>query len=84
MFVSVFPNVVKLPGMQLVAVLLIGAVVISLVGDTEEGENMRISWSTRAMQIKMICCLMLRTKRFLARREVPGGVQRSDYICLQQ
>lgn len=84
MFVSVFPNVVKPPSTQLVAMLLIGAVVISLVGEAEEGENMRISWSTRAMQIEMICCLMLRIKRFLARREVPGGVQRSDYICPQR
>lgn len=64
MFVGVFPNVVKFPGAQLVRVLLIGAVVISLVGESEKGENMRISWSTRAMQIEMICCLMLQQKGY--------------------
>lgn len=59
MFVGVFSNVAKFPGAQLVRVLLIGAVVISLVGESEKGENMRINWSTRAMQIEMMCCLML-------------------------
>ena len=59
-----FPNVVKFPGAQLVRVLLIGAVVISLVGESEKGENMKISWSTRAMQIEMSCCLMLPQKGY--------------------
>lgn len=64
MFVGVFPNVMKFPGAQLVRVLLIGAVVISLVGESEKGENMRISWSTRAMQIEIICWLMLQQKGY--------------------
>lgn len=64
MFIGVFPNVVKFPGAQLVCVLLIGAVVISLVGESEKGENMRISRSTCAMQIEMICCLMLQQKGY--------------------
>lgn len=63
-FVGVFPNVVKFPGAQLVRVLLIGAVVISLMGEAEKGENTRISWSTCAMQIEMICCLMPQQKGY--------------------
>lgn len=60
---GVFPNAVKFPGALLARVLLIGAAVISLVGESEKGENMRISWSTRAMQIEtMICCLVLHQK----------------------
>ena len=59
MFVGALPDVVKFPGAQLVRVLLIGAVVISLVGESEEGEDRRISWSTRAMQIETVCCLVL-------------------------
>lgn len=55
LFVNAFPNEVQFPSAQ--RALLIGAVVISLVGEAAEGEDTRISWNTRAMQIETICCL---------------------------
>lgn len=64
MFVGVFPNVMKFPGAQLVCVLLIGAIVISLVEESEKGENVRISCSTCAVQIEIICWLMLQQKGY--------------------
>lgn len=64
-FAGVFLKMVKFPITQLQGVLLIGGGVISLVGESEKWENRRISWSPCAMQIKVLCCLMLPTQRLL-------------------